>query len=404
VLRANGVASAALVDHSGFGRPGEIYSRALIVRQPLGPFFRPLDTKQFDRLRAHTAWASHKLADAFTLRELQENEPRWREDSLPWLDKVRSHLGGQDKTELFVERVNPVWRYYKANSTMTLLELPPAGALALRNAFSFYVPQSVQQGTRLIISASGIHNAVSLSAIRKAKRLMQVIDRSHYTRLDTREKSSLLVVPLESHCILMGGTAVVILRENCGYDTFRKAYNTWAGPGRRAAAIFGQSGSFTWSDHIDSARFERLAEDLLTVESGVVRVRSAGPHTERDQGRDLIADWVQIVDAATDPPKLPTKRILVQVKSRGRTIGKSDVRDVRDTIERHSADGFLLIGYPKFSGDLINYLETLRQRGHCIDWWSREQLEERLRSNLNIVARYPEIVRYYPPSVAKKEG
>ena len=40
---------------------------------------------------------------------------------------------------------------------------------------------------------------------------------------------------------------------------------------------------------------------------------------------------------------------------------------------------------------------TLRQRGHWIDWWSRRQLEERLRKNLDIAARYSEIVRYQPP-------
>jgi DNA polymerase III epsilon subunit-like protein len=116
-------------------------------------------------------------------------------------------------------------------------------------------------------------------------------------------------------------------------------------------------------------------EELLAVEPGVRRVRSAGPH----------------------PPTFRTDVILAQVKTRRRTIGKSDVRDVRDTIERHAAAGFLLIGYPQFSGDLINYLETLRHRGESIEWWSRKQLEERLRKNLNIAARYSDVVRYQPP-------
>lgn len=331
----------------------------------------------------------------------QETEPKWQEDSLPWLDDVRSHLGGEPKGELFVERVNPTWRYYKVDPGTSLLELPPAGGLRLRRAFLFYRPQSVQLGARLIVSAYGIHNAVSLRAIERAEKLLQVIDQSPFARFnggDTQfDKPGLLVVPLESHCILVGGSAAVIVRADCGYNAFKTAREAWAGRTRHAAAIFGQSGSFVWGERVDTARFEELAGDLLAVEPGVARVRTAGPHTERDQGRDLMVDWVRIDDATLDQPRLRTESVLAQVKWRGRTIGKADVRDVRDTIERHSARGFLLIGYQQFSGDLINYLETLRQRGYWIDWWSRKQLEERLRRNLGIAARFPDIVCYRPP-------
>jgi hypothetical protein len=160
VLRGNGVASANLVDEEGWGGPDETYSRALIVRQPFNALLRKSEAAQFKRLQAHTAWASHLLANALSLREFQETAPEWQEESLPWLEAVRSHLGGKPRFELFVERVNPDWRYYKANNKITLLELPPGHALLLRRAFCFYMPQSVQQGTRLSgrPSSNGAHS------------------------------------------------------------------------------------------------------------------------------------------------------------------------------------------------------------------------------------------------------
>lgn len=404
VLRANGVASAELVDDEN-ECPGEIHSRALVIRQPFDAFLRQVEISHFERVRAHSALAFHMLADAF---DLQAIEPTWSEERLPWLEDVRSHLGGKSEDELFVERDNPKWRYYKGDPELTLLELTPRGGLLLREAFRFYTPEVVRRGTRIILSANGIYNAVRLDSIRKGERLLQTIDNSPLARFvggDTRfDQRGLLVVPLETHCILVGGSGAVIVRSDCGYKAFLIARDKWEGQARRAATIFGQSGSFAWSENIDSERLEGLAEELLAVEPGVERVRSAGPHTERDQGRDLIVDWVRIVDATSEPPKFRTDLILAQVKSRNRTIGKGDVRDVRDTIERHAASGFLLIGYPQLSGDLINYLETLRQRGESIEWWTRKQLEERLRKNLNIAARFPDVVRYRPPDDGRLEA
>jgi hypothetical protein len=83
----------------------------------------------------------------------------------------------------------------------------------------------------------------------------------------------------------------------------------------------------------------------------------------------------------------------VQIKTRNKTVGKSDVRDVRDTLERHDANGFFLLVYPRLSNDLINYLETLRRQGYWVDWWGRPQIEDRLRRRPHIATRFSDLVR-----------
>lgn len=41
-----------------------------------------------------------------------------------------------------------------------------------------------------------------------------------------------------------------------------------------------------------------------------------------------------------------SRKILVQVKTRKKTVGKADITDVRDTLERHDADGILVVVSP----------------------------------------------------------
>lgn len=165
LLRANGVASAALLDMEGWCAPAEIYSRTLLFRQPFDARLRPSEVGHYDRLRAHTALASHELAAAVALLDPREVQPRWQEKALPWLEAVRSCLRSKPSGELFVGRRNPTWRYYKADGEITLLELAPGGVLSLREACRLYTPHSVRLAGRLVLSAGGIHNSVSLRTI-----------------------------------------------------------------------------------------------------------------------------------------------------------------------------------------------------------------------------------------------
>lgn len=402
LLRVQGVASAAFMDEGGFGGPNEIYARALLFLQPFDRFLARADQRTQTLLRAHSARAAHVLYEVLGLEPLDQRPPEWQQKQLPWLAAVRDHLGGQVHDELFIERLNPNWRYYSSRSKgVTWLELPPQQMLILRVACRFYEPRTYRQGNRLVLTARGLHNAIALDALRRAEQALRAVEDSPFTRVRDAtgrwDDHRALVVPLENAVVLIGVNFLVSVATWCGYRPYLDAREKWVEKNQHAAAIFGETGTIEWHEPIPSARFEAMVETLLLQEPNIVRVRSAGPHTERDQGRDIIVDRLTVVSAGPNGPQPKLERILVQVKTRNRTIGKGDVRDIRDTIEHHRAQGYMVVGYPRLSGDLVNHLDGLNASGLTVEWWARAELEERLRKAPHVVTRFSDVVTHRPP-------
>lgn len=206
-----------------------------------------------------------------------------------------------------------------------------------------------------------------------------------------------MTIPVDSHCVLIGQRTIVALAGRFDAARFNELQAKWERQNAEQSAIFLVGVRWIWNTPLDPTRFEALVDAILSEESGLEWVRAAGPSFERDQGRDLIAEWVT-------PPGLPggdvhyetavrRRKVIVQVKSRKKTVGKSDVQDVRDTIERHNADGFLLVAHPGWSNDLFNYCEGLAQKGIWVDVWGPSHLEERLRARPYIAERFADLVR-----------
>lgn len=405
VLRARGVASAGFVDDGGFGSPTEIYSRSLLFMQPFDRFFEASNVSRKDTLKANSAAAAHDLYLALGLEDPEQFPPEWQEENLPWLDVIRKHFGGEDEGELFVERINPDWRYYTSpKNFISVLELPSTSMVQLRYACRFYRPTSHIEGNRLVITAGGMHHAIAKDALRKGERVLQALDDSTLTKVGDGsaqwDHNAAMVIPLENRFVIIGGQFLISVSSLCGYRQYLSARGRWEEKNRIAASVFGQAGTIEWREPIDSARFADLAEALLKVEPGVIRVRSSGPHNEPDQGRDIIVDRAGVTlmegHAATG-----VERETVQVKVRNKTIGKQDVRDIRDTIEHHRSKRYLLIAYPHISGALISHMEGLESKGYIVDWWTRTQIEEKLRKNPHILAQFTDLINHHLPELGR---
>jgi hypothetical protein len=155
---------------------------------------------------------------------------------------------------------------------------------------------------------------------------------------------------------------------------------------------------FTWAEKIPDDQFEAMICELLAKEPGVSRVRRAGVTRERDAGRDLIVDWLvprlgsNWMAYEGRAPMMPLS-VVAQCKASATTVGKGKVSDIRDTIEFHEAAGYFLAVSSAISGPLINHLEQLKSRSFYVEWWTRLEIEDRLRRHPDIAARYPAIVR-----------
>lgn len=158
---------------------------------------------------------------------------------------------------------------------------------------------------------------------------------------------------------------------------------------------------FEWVSAVDPARFEQLTYDLLSAEPYARRVRFVGATNDPDAGRDLIVDMVAPLTKgeieageAQNGNLLVPRRVLVQCKTKRdpkKGIGKSDVLDIRDTIERHDADGYWLFASPHITAALIEHLEVLGRK-HYVNWWTRREIEEALRRSPRLIDAYGDIV------------
>ena len=215
---------------------------------------------------------------------------------------------------------------------------------------------------------------------------------------------AIVAIPLESHCVFLGGQALVAVEGECGLRQFEAERTRFLERRAKENAIFAADYSFRWPGKIDGAKLEDLIYALLEREPGVVWVRQTGPTNERDSGRDFAARWVvpigdglMGIDTAQVRAGIPTPAkaldVVIQVKARNPSVGKSKVQDIRDTVERHEANGYFLIAFPQPANSLVEHLSVLAKRGIWTNWWDRAQIETRLKKHIDLVARFADLVK-----------
>ena len=145
---------------------------------------------------------------------------------------------------------------------------------------------------------------------------------------------------------------------------------------------------FKWSYPINFKRFEELIADLYEREELVQSIRLLGRPNCPDGGRDLLIWKVERKDESSFGSKL----IIGQCKAYKRSINKSDVTDIRDTIEHYDANGFYLFASSTLTVPLIDNLLKLREKYES-DWWTEQEIFKKLRQHSDIADRYSDILK-----------
>lgn len=390
-LRATGAASSEVWLDVGWVASPEIYSRFMFFTQPYSSALGEDEgTLVGKRLAAHTAWLAHILWDAFHFGPASAVEPRWWDEPKPeWIDGLRDIVPKPDDW-IWVTRENPNWEYLVAgDNSISIVRLDPDGREALDELAPYYRPGHVTFAGHHIFSEHGLVNCVPEAIIERGMEILRRVD-------GPITGEEVVVIPVDTHCVLIGRRTIVAVAGQFDATRYHQLRAEWETQNAKQSAVFLVDVRWVWRTPLNPARFEALVEAVLSEEQGLEWVRAGGPSYERDQGRDLVALWVT-------PPGLPggvvhhetavgRRKIIVQVKSRKKTVGKTDVQDVRDTIERHDADGFLLVAHPGWSNDLFNYLEGLAKTGYWVDLWGPRDLEDRLRARPYIAERFPDLV------------
>lgn len=408
VMRASGAASTSLFSERGFvGIEEEIYARWLVFEQ-VGDFQDDSTAKQ--RLLAHTARAYHVLNDVLGWEHIKYPNAKWK-DKCGEADEMVELLNAagefKDFGDMAGRRECPDWLYAKSHKgRISVAIFPLECMIALRRALLTYEPTSVEGRSRISIIASGLKNAIPKKVLAKGLRYIRAIEDSQtpWRGVNTNPgEPAIIAIPLESHCVFLGGQTLVAVEGECGLRQFEAERTKFLERRAQENAVFAADYVFNWSERMDGSKLESLIYALLEREPGVMWVRQASPTNERDGGRDFMVRWVLPVGdgmpgagIASVSGEVPTParalNVVVQVKARNPSVGKSKVLDIRDTVEAHEANGYFLIAFPQPASSLVEHLTALAKRGIWTNWWDRAQIESRLRKHVDLVARFADLL------------
>lgn len=134
-----------------------------------------------------------------------------------------------------------------------------------------------------------------------------------------------------------------------------------------------------WKYPIAFERFEQLIADLLEYSFPNANVRLMGKSNNSDGGRDILVIFEK-------------KTIIVQCKAYQKSVNKSNVIDIRDTIEMYNAAGYMLAVSSNITTPLIDHLCKLKEK-YDVDWWTEREIFQRLRQYPILLNRYSDIIQ-----------
>ena len=405
LMRAFGLSSPWLIDEPNcFGCDGELSGRYLVMQQcPVQIKDSNVESTRLS-MNAWTAFAFHLLEDVFNWDRINHDShlyfPPATETNLPKWAHSLNHYLNHPKDSVVMHRRYPFWIYFGSPTKgVTVVRLPKFQTQRLKSVLKPFHPEMARGEKALCLFGNGIPNAIPYSVIKKIKRILKMAN-------DSCPRPT--IIPIDSHCIFLGDKTLVAFRKDCGRVNFDKERSLLYRRRKSENSVFFFDCDIHWVLPLNPEDLEKLCVDLLEREPGVQWIKLVGRTNDRDGGRDILIDWSipkqhnnnteQTLESTRvdkqNTSGMLTKRIIVQIKSSKKSIGKGNVKDIRDTIERHAAYGYLLIAHPCITSHLVDHLEDIHSRTDIsTDWWESRDLENRLRLHPDIAARYPNIIK-----------
>lgn len=310
-----------------------------------------------------------------------------------WAATIARSLRRRDdfRNATYSQRQCPEWAYFHDYGARTAVVRSDPLARYVANLASTRPTRTVEGVDARLLVSGACRNVVPNREFKRAGMLLRTLEGA-----DAPAPPS--IICLENRLIVGGWVHLVAIFCDCSRAAFDSQRERVRARFEAEAEILFPATEFKWASDIPDDQFEQLVCELLVLERGVCRVRRAGVTRERDGGRDLIAEWI----VPTIEPKVRAYKnteerqpltVVVQCKTSNKTIGKGHVLDIRDTVDVHSANGYFVAVSSQLSGPLITHLESLRRHGWFIEWWTRLEIEARLRRHPDVAERYCEFVR-----------
>jgi hypothetical protein len=398
-------ASVRLIDIPHPVIPGELWGRyVLFEKQPPASYIslESPDYKLIERVLMLSSLAGRHFSLLYQASDGNPDKEQCH-DGKQWAREVARRLKWKvgHRGELTNGRRHPHWEFYRRNDYGVTAFRLRIGALSVLAAEKPREGDVVLDGQgSYLVKTGALKNTVSKEVFDKASKLLGAYGVAVNGLTSLLQRETILFLPTDSHLICVTEKGLLAIETDGGLRSFQNAESLLRQRHQYEAAVLHSSIRFQWSERIDDERFEELVLDLLNREPGVRWVRRVGTSRASDGERDLIAEW-QLRPApwesATKKQVLVCRRVVVQCKAYTGSINRSKVGDVPGTVDLHNANGYLLVAHPRITPALLDYLTKVpAKRNIWADWWTQPEIEEGLRSNLDIAYRYPDLFRITP--------
>jgi hypothetical protein len=401
------VSSVWIVDEGGFALDEEIYGRIVVFSQPSQSTYRI--TAAPDRLELGRVFAASQVF-ALVLSEVwcacnisHIDEFDYDEQSFP-ADLLAAFSGDSRETAIYGRRSGCVNYYRDAKKDISITDFRECREwqrvgedLGKLNVLRSEPNSSQAESNRAVLIRSGkIRNVISKNRLAGLRKMI--------TKLARTPTRDIYIFPCDSHIIAISQDGICSMRAESGARLYARAFRELSTLHARNAAFLNQDIQFEWSANPNAGRFEHLVLDLLNGNPEVLRARPRGHPNEPDSQSDITAEvyisFLRNKRIGEGNSEHDTAKLVVQCKTSVRNVGKGKVTDIRDTVDRHSAAGFLLVALPGITNDLTEYIESIRlQKVFWIDCWTKPELEAELRSNPSVATKYSDLVTLTAPTM-----
>jgi len=402
-LRAADLASVRLIDIPHPFCEGELYGRYVVFDSQPAASYVTLLAPDYERLRLImlvSACAARIFSALFVALGGDHESEEWDVGAgESWAKEVAQRLRFRldHRFTLYNKRHRPGWSYFRRSDQ---------GVVALRFdcPFSEFLPSaivdtppSILEGeSGYFVQSCSIKNYIPTQCLKRLAKVLLAYDADFKTALPSLGNENVLLLPIESHLICLTRSGILSLETECGYRQFLEEREKLLSRQQAISSVLFSDANFEWSEALDDERFELLILELLNREPGVVWARKVGHSTASDAGRDILAEWYlgpAPWQDATEDGVLERKRIVVQCKTSAGSINQSKVGSIAATVELHDAQGYLLVAFPRITPQVVDYMTRVpSRRRFWADWWTRPEIEDRLRKNLDIARRYEDLV------------
>ena len=387
-LRINNFFSVSLIDidHPVLEETSCVYAKLLTINQPNGPIYRNelLHEKLFTimgYIELFYIWMGPIQAELDHLNNSCFEKISFADWDLVTKEIASSHFGKSDEYNI-IHRETPSWYYSNLYGEISII-LCPYLAQKLKELYHGLYKEEFISGVDSNLHLSGnIKNAIPHEVISTAYSIV--------TEFEKKNDCDIQCIPIENSFLLITDNHIASFSCNCGLEQFKCERDKIEIRHKAENELLFPVNNFSWAESIKASEFEDLILELVNKENGVDWARKVGSTNSPDGGRDIICEWYIPKKQLDNDNELlfEKKTVIVQCKAYKKSVGKSDVTDIRDMLEHYNADGFLLATSSQLTPPLTDHLLSLK-KNYWVDWWNRPELEDRVNKYQGLISSFP---------------